>query len=664
MKVCFNIRLALMSILLLSLFIYSESSIRKLENTSKIILKINEIGEQYIINESFRPLPSKISINGKEVEKIDPKVNITEENSIIELIWNETLTNCHQMFVGLSNIEEIDFTEFDTSQVTDMSKMFLGCESLKSLDLSGFDTSKVTDMSGMFSKCTDLKNLEISNFNTGKVTNMERMFEFCPNLESLDIHNFDTSSVKNMDYMFHSCSNLNNLELSEFDTSNVKSMMAMFAGCFSLDTINMTFFDTSKVVNASYMFYDTKMIRLDLSDFEGSSIIFIDEALKYNPNLKYINLKNYKGKDIFSDLEDDTEITICTEDEVLEQTSNLPSLKEKNIINNCSDYCFSEFGILKENKTNCEIDCNKVTDAKNPYYDLCNENSDSSQLSILLYGYDSYSFINNLLSFSIYFFKISGNSLPRTIFFTISLIFNYITRILEEVDKNITCSLEDEDKLAKYNCEYSPNETINITGVSINYDFNFNTPFELTVTPLAEFNKDKIHTLTQNSIHSKDLVILYGNLTQKEKYFSITGKLNETDEIDDKFNLSVFSETSSLVNISCEKKEEDSQNLEIQCQKDKSLNYTINNSISLMENKSLLVILDKAEIETNNNTSYRIYRKNENNSLSAGGIVAIIIPLVLICIITLFLVFRKNIFNPNQDQVIKSTMMNLDSKYP
>ena len=230
MKVCFNIRLALMSILLLSLFIYSESSIRKLETTSKIILKINEIGEQYIINESFRPLPSKISINGKEVEKIDPKVNITEENSIIELIWNETLTNYHQMFAGLSNIEEIDFTEFDTSQVTDMSKMFLGCESLKSLDLSGFDTSKVTDMSGMFSKCTDLKNLEISNFNTGKVTNMERMFEFCPNLESLDIHNFDTSSVINMDYMFHACSNLNNLELSEFDTSNVKSMMAMFAG--------------------------------------------------------------------------------------------------------------------------------------------------------------------------------------------------------------------------------------------------------------------------------------------------------------------------------------------------------------------------------------------------------------------------------------------------
>ena len=306
----------------------------------------------------------------------------------------------------------------------------------------------------------------------------------------------------------------------------------------------------------------------------------------------------------------------------------------------------------------------KIKPIVKSYYDLCNENSDSSQLSVLLYGYDSYSFIDNILSFSIYFFKISGNSLPRKIFFTISLIFNYITRILEEVDKNITCSLEDEDKLAKYNCEYSPNETINITGVSINYDFNFNTPFELTVTPLAEFNKDKIHTLTQNSIHSKDLVILYGNLTQKEKYFSITGKLNETDEIDDKFNLSVFSETSSLVNISCEKKKEDSQNLEIQCQKDKSLNYTINNSISLMENKSLLVILDKAEIETNNNTGYRIYKKNENKSLSAGGIVAIVIPLVLICIITLFLVFRKNIFNPNQDQVIKSTMMNLDSKYP
>ena len=112
----------------------------------------------------------------------------------------------------------------------------------------------------------------------------------------------------------------------------------------------MTFFYTSKIVNASYMFYDTKMIRLDLSDFEGSSIIFIDEALKYNPNLKYINLKNYKGKDIFSDLEDDTEITICTEDEVLEQTSNLLSLKEKNIINICSNYCFRNLVYSKKIK--------------------------------------------------------------------------------------------------------------------------------------------------------------------------------------------------------------------------------------------------------------------------------------------------------------------------
>ena len=268
------------------------------------------------------------------------------------------------------------------------------------------------------------------------------------------------------------------------------------------------------------------------------------------------------------------------------------------------------------------------------------------------------------MSFSIYFFKLSGNSFPRTIFFTISLIFNYITRILEEANKNITCSLDEENNLAKYNCEYYPNEAINITGVSINYDFNFNTPFELTVTPSAEFNKDKIHTLTQNSINIKDLVILYGNLTQKENYFSIRGKLDETDEIDDKFNLSVFSNTSSLVNISCEKKNEDSQSLEIQCQKDISSNYIVNNSIILMENKSLLVILDKEESEAKNNTSYWIYRKKENKSLSAGGIVAIVLPLILICIITVFLLFRKNISNPNQAQVLKSTMMNLDSKYP
>ena len=285
------------------------------------------------------------------------------------------------MFSGCTNLQSANFEMFDTSKVKDMSNMFMNCKSLEELDLSSFDTSNVIDMSKMFFKCTNLKNLHINNFKTEKVTNMERMFEYCMNLEYLDIHNFDTLSVTNMDYMFHGCSNLKSLDLSKFNTSAVKSMMSMFASCISLNTLNLSFFDFSDTINSSYMLFDTGLMILDLSKFKGESIIFNDDILKFNPNLKYIDLQKYNGKDIFKNLKDDSEVTICADNDTTKYESNLLSLKEKNAINNCSDYCFSEFRIIKDDKTGCEINCSKIENETNIYYYLCNKDKESSIIS-------------------------------------------------------------------------------------------------------------------------------------------------------------------------------------------------------------------------------------------------------------------------------------------
>ena len=696
---------------IISLIVCSKASVdfRKLQETQKITLEISEIGIQSILNESFRPLPDKILLNGKELDEIDSKINVTKENSSIELIWNEPIANCHGMFAEVLNISKINFSDFDTSKVTDMSSMFMNCESLENLDLSSFDTSNVLDMSKMFNKCGNLKTLEISNFKTEKVTNMEKMFEYCFNLEDLEIDNFDTSSVTNMDFMFHSCANLKNLELSKFNTLNVKSTLGMFAGCLSLNSLNLSQFDFSKTSNISYMFYQSELIRLDLSNFVGSSINFNDETLKDNPNLKYINLQNYNGKDIFSDLEDNNEIIICTDND----NSNIASLTDKNAINNCSDFCFNEFTKIKEDKSGCEIDCSKIEDKANIYYDLCNLNkestnlvdstineeqvnntnnttinvetnypstiinnqtspdttsSESSKLKILLYGYDNYAFENNIMTFSIYFRRIGGSICPRIVFFTINIIFDYIARNLEESNKNITCILEDEDKLAKYNCELNPEEKMNIQKVLINYDFNFNSPYELSVSPLAEYNKDKLMNQTSNILSSKDLVILHGNLTSESNYFLIKGELDENKEIDDKFNLTVYSNTSNLINISCETTNEIYNNFEIKCEKNKSVSINVNNSMSYMNSTLLLVIIDEGETvnEAPRNTySHKYFYRKNGDSLSAGAIIAIIAAIVVVCIVTgLLLIFRKKLFNNGKrsDPTLGSYDTNLNLK--
>ena len=87
-----------------------------------------------------------------------------------------------------------------------MKSMFSYCSSLKELNLSNFNTSQVTNMEYMFYNCSSLKELNLSNFNTSQVTNMEYMFSNCSSLKNLDIHNFVIKDGVEINYMFSGCS--------------------------------------------------------------------------------------------------------------------------------------------------------------------------------------------------------------------------------------------------------------------------------------------------------------------------------------------------------------------------------------------------------------------------------------------------------------------------
>ena len=54
---------------------------------------------------------------------------------LIKLIINSKISNCSRMFYQCENIVEIDFSKFNTKNVTKMQEMFYGCSGLKSLDL-------------------------------------------------------------------------------------------------------------------------------------------------------------------------------------------------------------------------------------------------------------------------------------------------------------------------------------------------------------------------------------------------------------------------------------------------------------------------------------------------------------------------------------------------
>ena len=199
----------------------------------------------------------------------------------------------------IKNILELDLSNFDTSQVTNMFAMFSYMSNLTTLDLSSFDTSKVTNMQSMFFSMSNLTSLNLSNFNTSNVTNMNLMFFGMPNLTSLNLSNFDTSKVTGMIGMFFGMSRLTTLNLSSFNTSQVTSMDEMFRGMSNLTSLNLSSFDTSKVTIMAHMFSGmSRLTTLNLSSFNTSSVKDMSFMFQEMSRLTTLNLSSFNTSQV------------------------------------------------------------------------------------------------------------------------------------------------------------------------------------------------------------------------------------------------------------------------------------------------------------------------------------------------------------------------------
>ena len=203
------------------------------------------------------------------------------------------------MFAYLDNVDTLDLTGLDTSNMTSMSYMFYNSKSLKNIDVSGFDTSKVISMYEMFRGCSSLANIDVSSFNTGAVTDMQRMFCNCFLLINLNLSNFDTSKVVNMYEMFFGCNSLTNLDITNFNTSNLVNMSEMFFDCSSLISLDLSSFNTSNVTNMARIFRGCKLLtNLDISNFDTSKVTNMSGMFNGCGSLTNLDLSNFNTSNV------------------------------------------------------------------------------------------------------------------------------------------------------------------------------------------------------------------------------------------------------------------------------------------------------------------------------------------------------------------------------
>lgn len=202
--------------------------------------------------------------------------------------------NTNFYFYQFSNLESINFENFNTSKSHSMGSMFQGCKKLKQLDHFNFNTTNVTDMAQMFHSCATLTSLDVSSFNTKNVSNMYCMFYGCSNLESLDVKNFNTKNVTSMKYMFSGMSGITKLDISNFNTEKVTNMSYMFLNCKKIIDLNLKDFNTTQVTDMSYMFSECSSLqKLDLSSFNTNHVKNMDCMFSGCRSIHDLNINNF-----------------------------------------------------------------------------------------------------------------------------------------------------------------------------------------------------------------------------------------------------------------------------------------------------------------------------------------------------------------------------------
>ena len=326
--------------------------------------------------------PEKVYLNKKSNEMFFSKSDEQKIKNILEIDLSNfdtsEVTNMGGMFYGMSNFTTLNVSHFDTSKVTDMSLMFHGMRDLSALNLSSFNTSQVTDMHNMFYGMSNLTTLDLSNFDTSKVTNMGLMFYDMSNLTTLDLSNFDTSKVTDMHNMFYGMSNLTSLNLSSFNTSKVTDMGFMFYGIPNLTSLDLSNFDTSKTTKMSFMFYGMrKLTALNLSSFNTSQVTDMSGMFSSMPSLTSLNLSHFDTSKV-------TDMHFMFRD-----TSNLTSLD----LSNFDTSKVTDMNNMFRNMSSItsldlsHFDTSKVTDMENMFSDMLNlitldlSNFDTSQVT-------------------------------------------------------------------------------------------------------------------------------------------------------------------------------------------------------------------------------------------------------------------------------------------
>lgn len=175
--------------------------------------------------------------------QVVPALDFTGRNSMRDLFYNDLL---------LQHIGAITTNE----SMTNMNSVFDGCRNLEELDLTNMNTSNVTTMENMFRNCFALKNIKgLEDFDVSNVTTMRNMFYYCQSLTRLDLSKWNPKNLTDMYYCFYDMDKLTYLDISSWDLSNITNGSNIIGGYGTMSNLTDVKFGKNWKLNiTTYMF--------------------------------------------------------------------------------------------------------------------------------------------------------------------------------------------------------------------------------------------------------------------------------------------------------------------------------------------------------------------------------------------------------------------------
>ena len=182
--------------------------------------------EKILINKSSKF--NKIKVESKDQLQSIIQKRYHSNNSFIDLtdIDISELDDLLGVFFKLYNMEYVDISGWDTSNVTTMADMFYYCTKLKKIiGIENLDVSKLRCTNSMFYGCENLVELDLTNWNPISLQIAWSMFDDCSNLKIIkNIENWQLPNIMDVSYMFHNCVKLD-VDLSNWDLTNIKASL-------------------------------------------------------------------------------------------------------------------------------------------------------------------------------------------------------------------------------------------------------------------------------------------------------------------------------------------------------------------------------------------------------------------------------------------------------